>query len=64
MGWNPVNSNPAVSSNPSATLAAWTAWPAEPFIMLSMAENTTTRLFRGSSSNPTSAKFDPATAFG
>ena len=40
------------------------AWPADPFIMLSMAEKTTTRRFEESSSKPTSASFEPATAFG
>jgi len=44
--------------------AAWTACPAEPFIMLSMAEKTTSRRFAGSSSKPTSATLEPATAFG
>src|SRR2546428_5123792 len=63
-GCSPTNSSPAVSGKPSATFIACTPFPAAPFTRLSIAQSATTRLARGSSAKPTSAKFVPARSFG
>src|SRR5438093_6686811 len=63
-GCSPTNSSPAVSGKPSATFIACTPFPAAPFTRLSIAQSATTRLPRGSTAKPTSAKFVPARSFG
>src|SRR5258706_1540223 len=51
-GHIPGTINPAVSSNPHIKFIFWIACPTIPLPRLSVAENTLTRLVRGSTDNP------------
>ena len=50
-----------VSGRPSIRLAFWIAWPEEPLVRLSSAENTITRPGRRSAITPRCTKFEPRT---